>query len=156
MQGSHRAGGPMLGPETNDENSGTSWNDGAAAGTHILVACLLASPASIAMWYPETTQSCPNTFYFLWYVLVNVLLLWRDTMTTATLIRKAFSWGWLRVQRFSSLSSWQEAWQHADRSIWIHMQQAERDTRLGLSFETLKPTPSASNRAIPTPTGPHS
>ena len=36
-------------------------------------------------------------------------------MTIATLIKKAFNWGWLTVKRFSSLSSWWEAWGHADR-----------------------------------------
>ena len=33
----------------------------------------------------------------------------------ATLIRKAFNWGWLTIQRFGPLLSWQEAWQHAGR-----------------------------------------
>ena len=35
-------------------------------------------------------------------------------MTTATL-KKTFHWGWLTVQRFSPLSSWQETWQCAGR-----------------------------------------
>ena len=30
-------------------------------------------------------------------------------------LRKIFHWGWLTVQKFSTLSSWWEAWQHADR-----------------------------------------
>jgi hypothetical protein len=48
-------------------------------------------------------------------VFIRGLLLRRDTMTMATLKRKTFNWGWLTVQRFSPLSSWREAWQHAGR-----------------------------------------
>jgi hypothetical protein len=38
-----------------------------------------------------------------------------DTMTKVTLIRTTFNWGRLTIQRFSPLSSWQEAWQHPGR-----------------------------------------
>lgn len=36
-------------------------------------------------------------------------------MTRATLIKKAFNWRWLTFQRFSTLPSWQEAWQYSGR-----------------------------------------
>ena len=49
-------------------------------------------------------------------VLVRILLLWRDAMAMATLIRKTFNWdGSLHFQRFSSSLSWWEAWPHASR-----------------------------------------
>ena len=45
-----------------------------------------------------------------------LVLLWRDTMTMASLTRKAFNWeGSLTVLRFNPLSSWWGAWQHAGR-----------------------------------------
>lgn len=70
-------------------------------------------------------------------VLVRFLLLWRDTMIMATLIKEL---GWLIVQKFSSLSSQWEAWRqtgiHGAREvaksstfdIWIIRQQEERMT----------------------------
>ena len=36
-------------------------------------------------------------------------------MATATLIKKTFNGDWRRVQRFSPLLSWQEAWWCVDR-----------------------------------------
>lgn len=38
-------------------------------------------------------------------------MLWRDTMTKTTFIKKIFKCGWLTAQRFSPPPSWQEAWQ---------------------------------------------
>jgi hypothetical protein len=48
-------------------------------------------------------------------VFVRVSLLGRDTMTMMILKKKGIHWGWLTVQRFSPLSSWWRAWQHAGR-----------------------------------------
>lgn len=39
----------------------------------------------------------------------------KNTMTTASPRRKAFSWAGLQLQRFCPLSSWQGAWRHASR-----------------------------------------
>ena len=36
-------------------------------------------------------------------------------MTTAILIQETFNWGWLTVQTFSPLSSWQQTWWHTGR-----------------------------------------
>lgn len=46
---------------------------------------------------------------------IGFLLLLRDTMTTATLIKKTFSWAGLQCQRFSQLWSRWETWQRAGR-----------------------------------------
>ena len=50
------------------------------------------------------------------FVLVKLLLLWKDTLPMETLIRQTVNWGGLLiVQRDSPLSSWQRARWHAGR-----------------------------------------
>lgn len=52
-------------------------------------------PAMVIMYWASETVSHPiQCFYFLWVVLVTLLLLWRDTMTKATLIKENI---WLRL-----------------------------------------------------------
>ena len=47
---------------------------------------------------------------------VNALNHWAiSPAPKPTLIRQTCNWGWLKVQRFSPWSSWQEAWQHPGR-----------------------------------------
>lgn len=75
-------------------------------------------------------------------VLVRILLLQKQSMNTATLIKKAGAA--LRFQKFSLLSSWQQAWGHAGRpgagkrtdSSTSDLQAAGRDSDAGpgLSF----------------------
>ena len=47
-------------------------------------------------------------------VLVSVLLLRKDNMTKATVIKERFK-GWFKIQRFGLLSSWQKAWWQTGR-----------------------------------------
>jgi hypothetical protein len=63
------------------------------------------------------TSFSPRVFFILALeaVLVKVLLLWRHTMTTATLIKENLTGRWLTVQTFSPLSSWWKVWQQAGR-----------------------------------------
>jgi hypothetical protein len=49
------------------------------------------------------------------FVLVWILLLWRDTMTKATLIRTTFNWGWLTVSEVQSIIIVVRTWRHTDR-----------------------------------------
>jgi hypothetical protein len=55
---------------------------------------------------------------------------------------QTFNWGWLTISRFSSLSSWQEAWQcsgrhiageEGERSVLNCRQQKETGYNMGIS-----------------------
>lgn len=67
--------------------------------------------------------SAPNLhFVFHLPVLFTVLLLWRNTMTKATLMKERIYLGvGLHFQRFIPLSSWQGIWRHKQQwsSSWV-------------------------------------
>lgn len=56
--------------------------------------------------------------------------------------RKMFNWGWHTVQKFSPLSSWQEAWWHANRHGAGEVAEGERENMRPQSLhgDALPPT----------------
>lgn len=68
-------------------------------------------------------------------------------MSMATLITETVNWGWLTVQKFSPLSSWQETrWHDTDmvpkrwlRVLHLDLQATGRESVTGPQLEHLKP-----------------
>jgi hypothetical protein len=100
------------------------------------------------------------------YVLVRVLLLWRDTLTKATLSKgKDLIWAGSHFETFSPLSPWWEAWQFPGRhsvgegpessSPWSEGSQEKPGILRQIGGSALCPTPqwhTSSNKSRPTPT----